>query len=48
MLRAYVISSKDAWEKWLPIAEFSYNIAIKRVLKWLLLKVCMAANIELL
>jgi len=25
MLRACVISSKDAWEKWLPLAEFSYN-----------------------
>ena len=25
MLRACVISSKGAWEKWLPLAEFSYN-----------------------
>ena len=25
MLRACVISSKGSWEKWLPIAEFSYN-----------------------
>ena len=25
MLRAYVISSKGLWEKWLPLAEFSYN-----------------------
>jgi hypothetical protein len=25
MLRAYVISSKGSWEKWLPLAEFSYN-----------------------
>jgi len=25
MLRACVISSKGAWEMWLPIAEFSYN-----------------------
>ena len=23
MLRAYVISSKGSWEKWLPLAEFS-------------------------
>ena len=25
MLRACVFSSKGAWEKWLPLAEFSYN-----------------------
>ena len=25
MLRACVISSKGAWEKWLPLVEFSYN-----------------------
>jgi hypothetical protein len=25
MLRTCVISSKDSWEKWLPLAEFSYN-----------------------
>jgi len=25
MLRACVISSKGAWEKWLPLAEFSYK-----------------------
>jgi len=25
MLRACVISSKGLWEKWLPLAEFSYN-----------------------
>ena len=25
MLRACVISSKSSWEKWLPLAEFSYN-----------------------
>jgi hypothetical protein len=25
MLRAFVISSKGSWEKWLPLAEFSYN-----------------------
>ena len=25
MLRACVISSKGSWEKWLPLAEFSYN-----------------------
>jgi len=25
MLRACVISSNGAWEKWLPLAEFSYN-----------------------
>ena len=25
MVRACVISSKGAWEKWLPLAEFSYN-----------------------
>ena len=25
MLRACVISSKGAWEKWLPLTEFSYN-----------------------
>jgi hypothetical protein len=25
ILRACVISSKGSWEKWLPLAEFSYN-----------------------
>jgi hypothetical protein len=25
MLREYVISSKGSWEKWLPLAKFSYN-----------------------
>ena len=25
LLRACVISSKGSWEKWLPLAEFSYN-----------------------
>ena len=25
MLRACVISSKGSWEKWLPLAKFSYN-----------------------
>ena len=25
MLRACVISSKGSWERWLPLAEFSYN-----------------------
>ena len=25
MLRACVISSMGSWEKWLPLAEFSYN-----------------------
>jgi hypothetical protein len=25
MLRACVILSKGSWEKWLPLAEFSYN-----------------------
>ena len=25
MLRACVISLKGSWEKWLPLAEFSYN-----------------------
>ena len=25
MLRSCVISSRGSWEKWLPLAEFSYN-----------------------
>jgi transposase InsO family protein len=25
LLRAYVLSAKGSWEKWLPLAEFSYN-----------------------
>ena len=25
MLRACVISAKGSWEKWLPLAKFSYN-----------------------
>ena len=25
MLRACVLSSKESWESWLPLAEFSYN-----------------------
>jgi hypothetical protein len=28
MLHACVISSKGSWEKWLPLAEFSYNNSV--------------------
>ena len=33
MLRACVISSKGSWEKWLPLAEFSYNNSYKESIK---------------
>jgi uncharacterized protein YpiB (UPF0302 family) len=33
MLRACVISSKDSWEKWLPLAEFSYNNSYQESIK---------------
>ena len=33
MLRAYVISSKGSWEKWLPLAEFSYNNSYQASIK---------------
>ena len=33
MLRAYVISSKGSWEKWLPLAEFSYNNSYQESIK---------------
>ena len=29
LLRVCVISSKGSWEKWLPLAEFSYKTVIK-------------------
>ena len=32
-LRAYVISSKGSWEKWLPLAEFSYNNSYQASIK---------------
>ena len=33
MLRACVISSKGSWEKWLPLAEFSYNNSCQASIK---------------
>ena len=33
MLRACVISSKGLWEKWLPLAEFSYNNSYEESIK---------------
>ena len=33
MLRACVISSKVSWEKWLPLAEFSYNNSYQESIK---------------
>jgi hypothetical protein len=33
MLRACVISSKGSWEKWLPLAEFSYNNSFQESIK---------------
>ena len=33
MLRACVISSKGSWEKWLPLAEFSYNNSYQASIK---------------
>ena len=33
MLSACVISSKGSWEKWLPLAEFSYNNSYQASLK---------------
>jgi len=33
MLRACVLSSKGSWEKWLPLAEFSYNNSYQASIK---------------
>ena len=33
MLRAYVISSMGSWEKWLPLAKFSYNNSYQESIK---------------
>ena len=33
MLRACVISSKGSWEKWLPLANFSYNNSYQESIK---------------
>jgi hypothetical protein len=33
MLRACAISSKGSWEKWLPLAKFSYNNSYKESIK---------------
>ena len=33
MLRACVISSKGSWDKWLPLAEFSYNNSYQESIK---------------
>ena len=33
MLRACIISSKGSWEKWLPLAEFSYNNSYQASIK---------------
>jgi hypothetical protein len=33
MLRTCVISSKGSWEKWLPLAEFSYNNSYQESVK---------------
>jgi hypothetical protein len=33
MLRACVISSQGSWEKWLPLAEFSYNNSYQESIK---------------
>jgi hypothetical protein len=33
MLRAGVILSKGSWEKWLPLAEFSYNNSYQESIK---------------
>jgi len=48
MLRAYVISSKGSWEKWLLLRNSFTIIVIKRVSRWLLLKHFMVENVELL
>jgi hypothetical protein len=33
MLRACIISCNGSWEKWLPLAEFSYNNSYKKSIK---------------
>jgi hypothetical protein len=33
MLRACVLSSKGLWEKWLPLAEFTYNNSYQEIIK---------------
>jgi hypothetical protein len=36
MLRAYVVSSKGSWEKWLPLAKFSYNNSYQESIRMVL------------
>ena len=38
MLRACVLEFPQKWDDYLPLAEFSYNNIIKKVLRWHLLK----------
>ena len=47
MLRACVIYSKGSWEKWLPLAEFSYNNNYQESIKMAPFRPCMVGNVEL-
>ena len=48
MLRACVISSKGSWDKWLPLAEFSYNNSYQESIQMAPFEVLYAASVELL
>jgi hypothetical protein len=48
MLRACIISSKGSWEKWLPLAEFSYNNSYQESIKMAPFEALYGASVELL
>ena len=48
MLRACVISSKGSWDKWLPLAEFSYNNSYQESIKMAPFEALYGASVELL
>jgi hypothetical protein len=47
MLRACLISCKGSWEKWLPLAEFSYNNSYQESIKMAPLKLYMVTSVGL-
>ena len=48
LLKACVISSKGSWEKWLPLAEFSYNNSYQASIKMAPFEALYGQNVELL
>ena len=47
MLHAHVIEFGGHWDNFLPLAEFSYKIAITQVLIWPHLRHCMGEDVGL-